>query len=57
MGNGFPVIRSHLESTHIKYILAARFTLPVQRLKDNPDARIGIDDGIQIFEKFYQHAD
>lgn len=50
-------IMSYLESTKKNYIVAARFTHPIQRLINSDDAWIGIEQGIQICDKFYQGAD
>lgn len=50
-------IMSYLESTDRNYILAARFTHPIQRLIDSHDSWIDIDQGIHICDKFYQATD
>lgn len=50
-------IMSYLESTNRNYIVAARFTHPIQRLIGSQDSWIGVDEGIQICDKAYQGGD
>ena len=47
-------IMDYLESKSLNYIIAARFTHPVQRLIDKQDFWIKVDDGIEICDKHYQ---
>ncbi len=43
-----------LESKDMKYIVAAKFTHPIQRLINTNDLWLTIDEGIQICDKTYQ---
>lgn len=47
-------IFEHLEQKDLKYIVAAKFTHPIQHLIDGTDAWLTVDDGIQICDKHYQ---
>ncbi len=47
-------IMSYLEQKQMNYIVAARFTHPIQRLIDKQDVWMMIDQGIYICDKFYQ---
>ncbi len=47
-------IFEHLEEKNLKYIIAARFTHPIQHLIDRTDTWVSVDDGIQICDKVYQ---
>ena len=47
-------VMSYLESKQMKYIVAARFSHPIQRLIDIHDLWTTIDDGVQICDKVYQ---
>jgi len=47
-------VMSYLESKQMKYIVAARFSHPIQRLIDMHDLWTTIDDGVQICDKVYQ---
>lgn len=50
-------IMRYLESKNLNYIIAARFTHPIQRLIDKQDAWVNIDENIQICDKTYQAND
>jgi hypothetical protein len=45
---------NYLEQENLNYIVAAKFTHPVQHLIDQQDFWLKIDDGIQICDKEYQ---
>lgn len=47
-------ILDHLESKLMNYIIAAKFTHPVQRLVDSQTYWLNVDEGIQINDTFYQ---
>jgi hypothetical protein len=47
-------IFDHLEEKQIDYIVAAKFTHPIQRLVANTNRWTAIDDGIEICERDYQ---
>lgn len=47
-------ILDYLEERHIDYIIAAKFTHPIQRLIASNTAWIQLDDGIEICEQNYQ---
>lgn len=47
-------ILDYLEQKNMHYIVAAKFTHPVQHLIDQQDFWMGIDKGIEICEKTYQ---
>lgn len=47
-------ILDHLESKPMNYIIAAKFTHPVQRLVDSQTSWLNVDEGIQINDTFYQ---
>jgi hypothetical protein len=47
-------VLDYLESESLKYIVAAKFTFPVQRLIDRQEAWITLDSGIEICDKSYQ---
>jgi len=47
-------IMDYLEQKHLKYIIAAKFTHPIQRLIDKQDFWLKVDDGIEICDKYYQ---
>lgn len=47
-------ILQYLEEKSLNYIVAARFTHPIQQLIDKQDAWLGIDEGIEICDKTYQ---
>ena len=47
-------ILNYLEEQPMNYIVAARFTHPIQHLIDKQDAWIMVDDGIEICDKMYQ---
>ncbi len=47
-------IFDYLEEKSMNYIVAAKFTHPIQHLIDKTDTWIGVDDGIEICDKFYQ---
>lgn len=47
-------IMDYLEQKKMQYIIAARFTHPIQHLIDKQEAWLGIDDGIEICNKTYQ---
>lgn len=47
-------IFEHLEQKGLKYIVAAKFTHPVQHLIDRTDTWLEVDNGIQICDKQYQ---
>ena len=44
----------YLELNRHQYIIAARFTHPIQHLIDQQDLWINIDEGIEICDKYYQ---
>jgi len=47
-------IMDYLEQKQLNYIIAARFTHPIQRLIDKQDIWIKIDNGIEICDKYHQ---
>ncbi|WP_149915223.1 IS1380 family transposase [Sphingobacterium cavernae] len=47
-------IFEHLEQKALKYIVAAKFTHPVQHLIDEQDTWLMVDEGIEICDKHYQ---
>jgi hypothetical protein len=47
-------IFEHLEHKALKYIVAAKFTHPVQHLINKQDTWLMVDEGIEICEKHYQ---
>jgi hypothetical protein len=47
-------IMDYLEQKQLKYIVAAKFTHPIQHLIDKQDFWIQVDDGIEICDKQYQ---
>jgi hypothetical protein len=47
-------ILDHLEQKQLKYIVAAKFTHPIQHLIDKQEFWIDVDDGIEICDKQYQ---
>lgn len=47
-------IFEHLEQKALKYIVAAKFTHPVQHLIDKQDTWLMVDQGIEICDKHYQ---
>lgn len=47
-------IMDYLEEKQMDYIIAARFTHPIQQLIDNQEAWILVDNGIEICSKTYQ---
>jgi hypothetical protein len=47
-------VLDYLEHQNLKYIVAARFLYPIQRLIDKHKGWIILDDGIQICSKTYQ---
>ena len=47
-------ILDYLEDSEKKYIIAAKFTHPIQRTIDSSNAWITLDDGIEICEQIYQ---
>lgn len=47
-------VLDHLEYKKLNYIVAARFTHPIQQLIDKQDAWINVDLGIDICDKIYQ---
>lgn len=47
-------VMSYLESKDMKYIVAAKFTHPIQRIINTNDLWLTIDEGIQICDKNYQ---
>ena len=47
-------IMDYLEEKQLNYIMAARFTHPIQQLIDKQDAWILVDNGIEIFSKTCQ---
>lgn len=47
-------ILDYLEQKQLNYIVAARFTHPIQRLIDKQEAWLRVDDGIEICNKTYQ---
>lgn len=47
-------IFEHLEQKALKYIVAAKFTHPVQHLIDKQDTWLMVDEGIEICDKHYQ---
>ncbi|MDR1258275.1 MAG: IS1380 family transposase [Tannerellaceae bacterium] len=47
-------IMCHLESKRLNYIVAARFTHPIQHVIDEQDFWLTVDDGIQICGKSYR---
>ena len=49
-------IMDYLEQKQLKYIIAARFTHPIQHLIDKQDFWLPVDEGIEICDKYYQAA-
>ena len=47
-------IMDYLEQKQLKYIVAAKFTHPIQHLIDKQDFWIQVDDGVEICDKQYQ---
>lgn len=47
-------ILDYLEQKPLNYIVAAKFTHPIQRLIDKQEAWLRVDDGIEICDKTYQ---
>lgn len=47
-------ILDHLEARNTDYIIAAKFTHPIQCLIADHKAWIRLDDGIEICEQYYQ---
>lgn len=47
-------IFEHLEEKDLKYIIAAKFTRPIQHLIGGADTWLMVDDGIEICDKQYQ---
>ncbi len=47
-------ILDYLEQKQLNYIVAAKFTHPIQRLIDKQEAWLRVDDGIEICNKTYQ---
>lgn len=47
-------ILDYLEQKQLNYIVAAKFTHPIQRLIDKQEAWLRVDDGIEICDKTYQ---
>lgn len=47
-------ILDYLEQKELKYIVAAKFTHPIQHLIDKQDFWLRVDDGIEICDKYYQ---
>lgn len=47
-------VMDYLEQKKMNYIIAAKFTYPIQHLIDKQDVWIGIDEGIEICDKTYQ---
>ena len=47
-------IMGYLEQKELKYIVAAKFTHPIQHLIDKQDFWLQVDDGIEICDKHYQ---
>lgn len=47
-------ILDYLEGSEKKYIIAAKFTHPIQRIIDTGNAWITLDEGIEICEQIYQ---
>ncbi len=47
-------IMDYLEEKHLNYIIAAKFTHPVQHLIDRQDLWLRVDEGIEICDKTYQ---
>jgi len=47
-------IMDYLEQKQLKYIVAAKFTHPIQHLIDKQDFWMQVDDGIEICDKQYQ---
>lgn len=44
----------YLELKTLQYIIAAKFTHPIQHLIDQQDFWIKVDEGIEICDKYYQ---
>jgi len=44
----------YLESNKLNYIIAARFTHPIQHLIDKQEVWIPVDEGIEICNKNYK---
>jgi hypothetical protein len=47
-------VMNYLEEKQLNYILAARFTHPIQHLIDRQEVWLRVDDGIEICDKIYQ---
>jgi hypothetical protein len=47
-------IMEYLEQKSLKYIIAAKFTHPIQHLINKQDFWLHVDDGIEICDKLYQ---
>lgn len=47
-------IMDYLELKTLQYIIAAKFTQPIQHLIDQQDFWIKVDEGIEICDKYYQ---
>jgi len=47
-------IMNYLENRKLNYIIAAKFTHPIQHLVDRQDFWLKVDDGIEICDKTYQ---
>ena len=47
-------IMDYLEGKSMNYIIAAKFTHPVQRLIDRQDFWLAVDEGIEVCDKTYQ---
>jgi len=47
-------IMDYLEEKELNYIIAAKFTHPIQRLIDRHDFWLPVDEGIEICDKTYQ---
>ena len=47
-------IMDYLELKTLQYIIAAKFTHPIQHLIDQQDFWIKVDEGIEICDKYYQ---
>ena len=45
---------NYLENRKLNYIIAAKFTHPIQHLVDRQDFWLKVDDGIEICDKTYQ---
>lgn len=47
-------IMDYLEQKQLNYIIAARFTHPIQLIIDKQDVWLMVDNGIEICDKYYQ---